>query len=115
MYAILNCKHSSELHRHRWQGNRAACESRCCRVLYCDRTHVAVEDGVNVVLVVALDGGRSEEEVSVGCSIAPLQIVDLRVSSVPLVSQSQDQLDTIVGCSVDDVVQSLEDCLIVHP
>ncbi len=76
-------------------------------------THVTVQHGEDVLLVVALDDWGGEEEIGVGCGIAPLNVVDLGVSSVPLISKSQDQLSAIVLCSVDDVVQSLEDCLIV--
>ena len=76
-------------------------------------THVTVQHGKDVLLVVALDDWGGEEEIGVGCGIAPLNVVDLGVSSVPLISKSQDQLSAIVLCSVDDVVQSLEDCLIV--
>ncbi len=76
-------------------------------------THVAVEHGVDVLLVVALDDWGGEEEVGVGCGIAPLNVVDLGVSSVPLITKSQDQFSSIVLCSIDDVVQGLEDCLIV--
>ena len=68
---------------------------------------------MNVVLVVLLDGGISEEEVGVVCGIAPGQVVDLGVGSVPLVSKGQDELDAIVGSPVDDVIQSLECFLVV--
>ena len=64
-------------------------------------------------LVPALNSGGCEEEVGVICSIGPLYVVDLGVSSVPLVSQCQDQLDSIDPCSVNNVIQSLEDSLIV--
>lgn len=57
-----------------------------------------------MLLVVALDDWGGKEEVGVGCGIAPLNVVDLGVSSVPLISKSQDQLSAIVLCSVDDVV-----------
>jgi len=76
-------------------------------------THVTVEHGVDVLLVVALDSWGGEEEVGVGCGIAPLQVVDLGISGVPLVTKSQNQPHSIVLCSVDNVVQGLEDCLIV--
>ena len=76
-------------------------------------THVTVQHGVDVLQVVALNDWGGEEEVGVGCGIAPLNVVDLGVSSVPLITKSQDQLSSIVLCSVDNVVQGLEDCLIV--
>lgn len=77
-------------------------------------THITVEHGEDVLLVVALNSWGGEEEVGVGCGIAPLQIIDFGISSVPLVTKSQNQLDSIVLCSVDDVVQGLEDCLVVN-
>jgi hypothetical protein len=76
-------------------------------------THVPVQHGVDVLLVVALDSWGGEEEVGVGCGIAPLQVVDLGISGVPLVTQGQNQPHSRVLCSVDNVVQGLEDCLIV--
>lgn len=77
------------------------------------KTHVAVDDGTNVVLVVLLNGCVCEKGVGVVCGIAPCQVVDLGVSGVPLITKGQDQLDAVVASSVDDVVQSPECLLIV--
>ena len=76
-------------------------------------THVTVEHGEDVLLVVALDSWGGEEEVGVGGGIAPLQVVDLGIRSVPLVAKSQNQPHSVVLRSVDNVVQGLEDCLII--
>ena len=77
------------------------------------KTHVAVDDSTNVVLVVLLDGCVCEKGVGIVCGTAPSQVVDLGVSGVPLITKGQDQLDAIVASSVDDVVQSPECLLIV--
>lgn len=77
-------------------------------------THITVDHGVNVVLVELLDGWGCEEEVGVVSSIAPLQIVDLGVSCVPLVPKSQNELDPIVSRTFNDVVQCTEGLFIVY-
>ena len=67
-----------------------------------------------MVLVELLDGWRWEEEVGVVCGVAPLKVVDLGVSNIPLVSKSQNELDPIRGRLRNDIVQSPECRLIVY-
>ena len=64
-----------------------------------------------MLLVVVLDVGRGEEKVGVVSGISPLKVVDLGVSGIPLITKGQDQLDAVVGCSGNDIVNGLENRL----
>ena len=76
-------------------------------------THIAVDHGCDVVLVEVLDGWRCKEEVGVVGGIAPLEVVDLGVSNIPLIAKSKNELDPICTCLRNDIVQSPECRLVV--
>lgn len=61
-----------------------------------------------MVHVETLDGWRCEEEVGVVDSITPPKVVDLGVSSVPLITKGQNEFDAVKSRPLNHIVQSAE-------